>query len=124
MKIPEEFLVRIQEQINLKNLAAHALGVASVELELEKLRLTDPKTELTKSERYLRMGAVQIEFDGYRSTHMGTVLRANVRQKEIGEAAIDALGLASTKRVFTIDERNGDVLELINGFYVPVREAA
>ena len=124
MKISAQFLNQIQDQVVLKNHAAHALGVASVEMELEKLRLSDPKTEMESQERIFRIGAVQSEFDGYRSTHMGVVLKANARQREIGEAALAELGLASTKRVFTIDERNGEVLELINGTYVPVLEAA
>ena len=124
MRISDKALAQIKEQIRFKDLAAHALGVAMVSMELEKLRLTDPASEMSRSERYMRLGAVQSEFDGYRATHMGVVLKANARQREIGEAALEELGLASESRVFTIDERNGDVLELINDTYVAVLEAA
>ncbi len=124
MKISEECLSRIQEQIDLKNKAAGALGVASVEMELEKLRISDPQTDMTRGERFFRLGAVQSEFDGYRATHMGVVLKANARQREIGEEALAQIGLTSPTRIFTIDERNGEVFELVNGAYVPVKEAA
>lgn len=124
MRISDESLKQIQEQVALKNSSAAALGVAMVEYELEKLRLTDRETDLTVRERYERMGAVQTEFDGYRSTHMRVVVRANARQKEVGEAALAALGLASKTRVFTIEEKTGEVLELVAGAYVPVKEAA
>lgn len=124
MKISAECLTQIQEQVALKNSSAVALGVAMVEYELEKLRITNRETQMPLRERYERLGAVQTEFDGYRSTHMRVVIKANVRQKEIGEAALARLGLESKTRVFTIDEKNGDVLELVAGVYVPVKEAA
>lgn len=124
MKIAPEELSKLKEQIALKNSSAAALGVAMVEYELEKYRITNKETELSPQERYQRLGAVQTEFDGYRNTHMRVVVRANARQKEIGEMALAALGLASKTRTFTIDENNGDVLELIAGIYSPVKEAA
>ena len=56
-------------------------------------------------------------------SHMGVVVRANAAQKAIGEAALSALGLPES-RAFTIDDRTGEVLELVAGSYVPVKEVA
>ena len=124
MKISKERLEKIQEQVALKDRAAFALGVAMVEYELEKLRLTNREVEMTQRERLERLGAVQSEFDGYRDAHMKVVVKASAAQKALGEAALAELGLASKTRVFTIDQSNGEVMELVAGAYVPVEEAA
>ena len=124
MKISPHFLAQLQEQIRLKDQAAHALGVACAEFELGKARLLLAADEMSAPERHVRRGALEFEMDKYRSTHMGSVVKASARQKEIGETALAAVGLASQRRVFTIDPKTGEVLELVAGAYVPVQEAA
>lgn len=118
MKVSAEALSAIREQVERKDKAALALGVALAEYEIEKLRLRT--ATMTKDEKFLRLGAVQSEFDGYRDTHMRIVIGANAAQKAIGEAALAALGLHEIGRDFTIDTKTGDVLELKDGAYVQV----
>ena len=124
MKIAHESLLRLQEQIRIKDRAAFALGVAMVEYELEKLRLGKLPAGMSNDERLERLGAVQSEFDGYRDLHMVVVARANAAQAEIGKACLIALGLPEQGRTFTIDPLTGEVLELLAGSYRPVQEAA
>ena len=124
MKIDAESLLRLQEQIKLKDHAAFALGVALVEYEIEKLRLGELPAGMPHEERMTRLGAVQNEFDGYRNLHMKVVVRANAPQAAVGEAALAALGLPSEGGTFIIDPVTGEVLELVAGAYVPVQEAA
>lgn len=124
MKIDAAKLKLLQEQVRMRNQAAGALGVALAEYEMEKMRLDFDRQKMTPDERHLRLGALQSEFDGYRDTHMKIVVRTSAVQAAIGESALADLGLASKERTFTIDTANGDVLELLNGSYVPVKEAA
>ena len=123
MKVNQKTLDQIKEQVNIKDRAAFALGVAVSEYELAKAGLALLADTVPRDERLLRLGALQSEFDGYRDTHMGVVVRANAAQKAIGEEALSALGLPES-RAFTIDDRTGEVLELVAGSYVPVKEVA
>ncbi len=124
MKINAENLLRLQEQIKIKDHAAFALGVALVEYEIEKLRLGELPAGMSHDERLTRLGAVLSEFDGCRNLHMKVVMRANAAQAAIGEAALAVLGLPEAGRNFIIDPITGEVLELVAGAYVPVQEAA
>ena len=120
MKISAERLAVLQEQVRLKDQAAFALGVAVAELELEKARVRG-SLEMSDHEKLYRIGAAHSEFDKYVGTHMRTVAGANSKQAEVGEAALRELGLPH-ERTFTIDPKSGEVLELLNGAYVPVEE--
>lgn len=122
MKIDSQILEQIQAQVKRKDQAAFALGVAVSEYELAKAGLSLLAETVTRDGRLLRLGALQHEFDGYRDLHMKVVVQANVAQASLGEAALVMLGLPKEGHTFTIDEKTGDVLELISGAYVPVLE--
>jgi len=123
MKIPDNVLASICHQVKLKDQAAYALGVALVEYELEKIRLEKPDEVGSTTERLLRLGALQSEFDKHRDMHMKIVVKATAHQAALGEKVLKDLGLPKD-RVFIIDQRNGEVLELKAGQYVPVVEGA
>ena len=124
MKIDPLVLGQIQAQVKRKDQAAFALGVVVAEYELAKAGLALLAETVTRDGRLLRLGALQHEFDGYRDLHMKMMVQANAVQASLGEAALAALGLPKEGRTFTIDEKTGDVLELIGGAYVPVLAAA
>lgn len=124
MKINPAALDQLREQTKRRDQAAFALGVALAEYELAKAAIYMTVDTVARDERLLRLGAVQDEFDGYRDTHMKIIVQSRTAQKSIGDAALRQLGLDSVTQTFTIDERTGEVLELIAGNYVPVMGAA
>ena len=109
-------LTSIREQVSRKNDLAHAIGIALIGYEMEKAKVMSSGGKGIAQ----KLGAVQVEYERIRARTMTAVARADAAQKAMGEAALAEIGLASDKRVFTIDVETGEVLELIDGAYLPV----
>lgn len=121
--VDEATLDAIRAERARRDAAAHALGVALAEYELAKNDLRKVDESMTLDERYLRLGAVQHEFEGYKDSGMKVIARSLAMEKRIADGALAAFGLPQEGRTFTIDQKTGDVLELVAGAYVPVEDA-
>lgn len=120
VKVTPIALEAIRSQSAARDRAAFMLGVALAEYEISKRELAGASRQ--DADRLLRLGALQHEFDKVKETFLGSIDRALAERKKIAEAALNGVGLGMKERSFTIDEKTGDVLELIAGAYVPVEK--
>lgn len=95
---------------------ANTLGVAFVEMELAKAKALSQPDAITK------VGAAQVEFEGYRNRYMAKIAASGKQQEEVGKAALRSLGLDPDGKVnYTIDLQSGAVLRLDAGKWEPVQ---
>jgi len=118
IRIRPDALKAIQGEVAARDRAAFMLGVALAEYEINKTELG--QSARPEGQKLLRLGALQHEFDTVKATFMGSIHKHLDGRREIAERSLAELGLDIPSRTFTIDETTGDVLELLNGNYVPM----
>jgi len=118
LTISLEALGRIQEIRARRETDFHHLGVAVAEHALH-VRGIDGK--YSGDELLRKHGELELDLDRHRTTILTRIAGSLTDQKTAGEAALAELGLDHVRRELVIDEKTGEVRELVAGRYVGVK---
>ena len=116
-------LGHLRDLLSRREAEATHMGVALVELELAKARIYE-KYAARRKALHLHLGAAQHEFEMIKRAIMARVESLVVQQREVGEHAMREVGIDPHRRGtdYTINLKNGQVLELYDSTWIPVKE--
>lgn len=111
MKVTPEQLKKLQDYQVAINHLTFCIGVAWVEFRENELKLIAEGGGMPEPSK---MGSLYNEFNKGQAFFMQKLSQKRLEAESFGKVCLQAIGLDTDRRDFTINKKNGDVLELLH----------